>query len=282
MSANIKIFEFKDLPIEIEVKDMRFVKEFSKLLGQPHKATFYQIVWLTEGEAIFHIDFRDITMKAGEILIISAGQVCQFDMTSDYAGKIILFTGLFFTVSELDSNFLHTAEILNPVSLNKTTLICPQLMNNLTSLLEEELKHMRDSFQTGIAQSYLRVILLETERQLKTGYSPSLNTICREFYNAVEKHYKENRNTEFYVQLLGVNEKFLSKELKALTAKTPKKHIDSRVILEAQRMLSYSNLSAKEIGFQLGFDEPTNFTKYFRKHIGMTPAQFRDSIRKKL
>jgi len=214
------------------------------------------------------------------LLIISAGQVCRFDTTAEYSGKLILFTGGFFTVTELDSNFLHTAEILNPVTLNKSISICPQLMGNLVSLLEEELKHTGDRFQTGIAQSFLRVILLETERQLKTIYAPTFSNIGRQFYNAVEKYYKENRNTEFYVQLLGVNEKSLSKEIKALTDKTPKVYIDSRIMLEAKRMLSYSNLSAKEIGFLLGFDEPTNFAKYFRKHTGFTPAQFRDSARK--
>ena len=79
MNADIRTFEFKALPIEIEVKDLRFAKELPKLLGQPHKATFYQIIWITDGEAIFRIDFRDITIQSNEILIISAGQVCEFD-----------------------------------------------------------------------------------------------------------------------------------------------------------------------------------------------------------
>lgn len=277
METNIKTFNFKTLSIEIEVKDLMFIKALPKLLGQPHKASFYQFVWITEGEAIFRIDFRDITVKANEALIISAGQVCQFDTVSDYKGKMILFTGSFFTVTELDSNFLHTSEILNPVNLNTTTPICPILASNIIALLHEELKKPVDDFQIGIAQSLLRVILLEAERKLKTTFTPSLNNIGREFYNAVEKHYKENRNTEFYVQLLCVNEKKLSKEVKAISDKTPKVYIDSRIILEAQRMLSYSDLSVKEIGFQLGFDEPTNFAKYFRKHTGMTPVQFRQS-----
>ncbi len=280
MNADIRTFEFKALPIGIEVKDLRFAKELPKLLGQPHKATFYQIIWVTEGKATFRIDFREITIHSNEILIISAGQVCEFDIKSDYSGKIILFTSSFFTVTELDSNFLHTSEILNPVSLNKTVSICPQVVGNLTSLLDEELKHPVDKFQTGIAQSYLRVILLETERQLATSSASVTNNIGRKFYNAVELHFKENRNTEFYVNLLGINEKILSKEVKALTGNTPKIYIDSRTILEAKRLLSYSSPSIKEVGYELGFDEPTNFNKYFRKHTGVTPAQFRDSTKK--
>lgn len=278
MNADIKTVNFKTLPIEIEVKDLRFAKELPKLLGQPHKATFYQVVWLTEGEAIFRIDFRESVIKANEILIISSGQVCEFDVKSDYSGKLILFTGSFFTITEIDSDFLYTSEILNPISLNKTVRICPQLAENLIRLLDKELKQPMDDFQIGIAQSYLRIILLEAERQLTASYPPLMKTVGRKFYNAVEQYFRENRNTEYYVKLLGVNEKTLSKEVKVLTGKTPKVYIDSRTILEAKRLLSYSNLSVKEIGYELGFDEPTNFNKYFRKHTNITPAEFRHSM----
>ncbi|MCD7974103.1 MAG: AraC family transcriptional regulator [Candidatus Azobacteroides sp.] len=278
MEDLIKTFTFKTLPIEIEIKDIRFVQELPKLLGQPHKATFYQIIWLTEGEAIFRIDFREIPVKANEILIISAGQVCQFDTTSDYAGKIILFTTSFFTITESDSNFLYTSEIFNPINLNKAVSTDKELTGNLISLLENKLNETPDNFQTNIAQSYLRVILFETERKVSRSYYP-LNNLGRRFFNAVEQHFRENRSTEYYVQLLGINEKNLSKEIKSLTGKTPKVYIDSRIILEAKRLLAYSRLSAKEIGFELGFDEPTNFTKYFHKHTGLTPTLFRSTIK---
>jgi AraC-type DNA-binding domain-containing proteins len=274
--ADIRIFSFKPSSIEIEVKDLRFVKELPNLLGQAHKANFYQVVWITEGEAKFRIDFRDIIVKENEALIISAGQVCEFDVTSDYSGKMILFTGSFFTITELDANFLHTSEILNPINLNRTVPVCHQLMNNLITLLDEELKLPNDAYQLGKAQSYIRIILLETERQLRPTTSLATGGLIRQFYNAVEQHFRENRNMNYYVNLLEISEKALSREIKTLTGKTPKAYIDSRIILEAKRLLSYSSLSVKEIGYELGFDEPTNFNKFFRKHVGKTPLQFRD------
>jgi AraC-like DNA-binding protein len=279
MEDNIRTFDFKTLPIEIEVKDLQFTKELPKLLGQPHKANFYQIVWLTEGHATHRIDFREITIKANELLIISSGQVCEFDTISDYTGKMILFTSSFFTITELDANFLYTSEILNPVNLNKTVPACPQLAGSIIALLDEELNKPGDDFQTGIAQSYLRILLLEAERQHSATYPPVINNVGQKFYNAVEEHFRENRSTEYYVALLGTNEKTLSKEVKALTGGTPKVYINSRIILETKRLLAYSGLSVKEIGHELGFDEPTNFNKYFRKHTGITPAQFRDSTK---
>lgn len=280
MDKKIRTYRFKPLPIEIEVKDLAFVREGSQLLGRAHKAAFYQVVWLTRGTAEFRIDFREIALKADDVLIISAGQVCQFDTVSDYSGKMILFTDAFFTVTELDSNFLYTAEVLNPENLNTTVPVCPQLMGNMTSLLEEELKGPVDNYQMGIAHSFLQVILFETERKLSVSRPAVLNSLGRRFYHEVEEHFRENRNAEFYVERLGVNEKTLSREVKGLTGKTPKVYIDSRTILEAKRLLAYSDLSAKEIGFNLGFDEPTNFAKYFRRAAGMTPGQFRDSLKK--
>ncbi|WP_280747600.1 helix-turn-helix transcriptional regulator [Parabacteroides sp. PF5-9] len=277
---SIRVFDFKVLPIEVEVKELAFVKELPKLFRHPHRAAFYQIIWLSEGSAIFRIDFQKITIQANEILIISSGQVCEFDTISDYSGKIILFTSSFFSISELDTSFLHIAEILNPINLNKTVPISPTLAGSLIALLEEELERPTDYFQAEIAHSYLRAILLGAERCLTTAYPPVTDHIGRMFYNAVEKYFKENRNTEFYVNLLGINEKTLCKEVKKLTGKTPKVYIDSRTILEAKRLLAYSTLSVKEIGFELGFDEPTNFNKYFRKHTQITPIQFRNSTKR--
>jgi AraC-like DNA-binding protein len=276
----MRTFEFKPLPVEIEVKDLSFAKEFPKLLGRPHKAIFYQIIWITRGKAMFRIDFREIVVSAGELLIISSGQVCEFDTKSDYSGRIILFTSTFLMMTELDSGFLHTAEILNPFSLNKTVPVCPQLTENLIALLAEELKRPTDSFQTGIAQSYLRVILFEAERQIGASYPPVKNTIGRRFYDAVEQHFRESRSVGFYAGLLGISENTLYRTMKRLAGNTPKGYIDSRLLLEAKRLLSYSGFSVKEISLVLGFDEPTNFSKYFHKHAGIPPTQFRDSLKK--
>ncbi|WP_295935490.1 helix-turn-helix domain-containing protein [uncultured Alistipes sp.] len=280
MEKTIKTFAFKPSPIEIEVKDLKFVRELPKLLGNPHKTAFFQVVWLVRGDAVFRIDFREIPVEAGDVLIISAGQVVQFDTVSDYAGKMILFTPSFFTITELDSDFLYTSDVLNPVSLNTTIRVSDGTMNSLMTLLDEELGRSGDDYQTGIAQSLLRVILLEAERKHRASHPAVVNSLARRFYNAVEQHFRRNRHAGYYVKLLGANEKNLSRQIKALAGKTPKVYIDSRIVLEAKRLLAYSNLTAKEIGFELGFDEPTNFAKYFRKHTRMTPAEFRCLARK--
>jgi AraC family transcriptional regulator, transcriptional activator of pobA len=58
--------------------------------------------------------------------------------------------------------------------------------------------------------------------------------------------------------------------------KTPKEIIDDRILLEAKRILAHTTESIKEISYYLGFEEPTNFIKYFKKHASVTPTEFRE------
>lgn len=277
MQDVLKTFEFNPSPIEVEVKDLSFVKQLPRLMGNPHKASFHQIIWLDEGNATFCIDFRDISLSGGQLLVVAAGQVCQFDVVSQYSGKLILFTESFFNTSELDANFLYTSETFNPISLNRVVDVDRDDMMQLTCFIKKELHKSVDRFQNHIVHSYLEIILLEVERQLALGQPLSTQSLGRLFYNAVEQYFRENRKSAYYADLLNVSEKVLSKEIKLLTGKTPKSYIDYRTVLEAKRLLSYSMLSAKEIAFELGFDEPTNFHKYFSKLVGQTPIEFRES-----
>ncbi|MCC8096138.1 MAG: helix-turn-helix domain-containing protein [Tannerellaceae bacterium] len=102
----------------------------------------------------------------------------------------------------------------------------------------------------------------------------------RKFSDQVEKYFKTEHLVSFYQDKMAINEKLLAQEVKKMTRQTPKNYLDSRLILEAKRLLSYSTLSIKEISQELGFDEPINFNKFFRKHLGITPVTFRKKEKK--
>lgn len=93
--------------------------------------------------------------------------------------------------------------------------------------------------------------------------------------DAVEDKFKTIKSVARFAGLMVVSEKKLNKATATTLGKSPKELIDERIILEAKRMLVHTNSSIKEIGFDLGFDEPTNFIKYFRKHEAKTPVAFR-------
>ncbi len=282
VETTVKDVDFKkSLKVEVEVKNLSEIKtKLIRFFKVPSKATFYQIIWLKSGKATMQIDFKPICIEAGELLIISTNQICTFDLESEYEGKMILFTDSFFNQSETDRHFLHTSEILNPNNLNQTIRLDSNHVGQIINLLEKELDYDKEMFRPCITQSYLRSLLLEAERwtiENKKGTSHlKTDNISRLFCEEVEKNFKEHKQIEFYFKKLPVGEKKLTKEIKQLTGKTPKKYIESRIILEAKRLLAYSSSSVKEISFELGFEEATNFNKFFRKQTGFTPLFFRE------
>ncbi len=280
MESKIKSYGFKKgLPIELEIKDLSEVKKTPRLFMAPSKATFYQIIWISEGMAVFDIDFKKVIMQEGDVLVISANQFYGFDVESDYRGKLILFTDIFFKQTEADGSFLYTSELFNPALTGRTIALGNGFTDKIISVLEKELSRAGDCMQPYIAQSLLKVFLFQAERQLSDCGSPvflcSNMTLGRRFLAEVEKRYRHCRNSVCYAQLMGIGEKILAREVKLLTGMSPKTYINSRVLLEAKRLLAYSKYSVKEIGNMLGFDEPTNFNKFFRKNTELTPLEFR-------
>ena len=77
---------------------------------------------------------------------------------------------------------------------------------------------------------------------------------------------------------MDVSYKHLNEICKSVTGSTAKEVIDNLLILESKRHLAVSDISIKELSYEVGFDEPTNFVKYFKRHTQQSPAQFRKSL----
>lgn len=86
------------------------------------------------------------------------------------------------------------------------------------------------------------------------------------------------RNANDYCNFLNVSYQKLNSTCKALTNKTVKVFIDDFILLRAKRLLSEKDVNISEIAYFLGFDEPTNFTKFFKKNTNQTPKSFIESI----
>ncbi len=281
METEIKRYSFiEGYPFELVVQPLSQSRE-TPCVSQPSRAAFYHIIWLTEGHAVFNVDFRQIEINAGEMFMISINQVYQFDLENHYEGKSIFFTEAFFSQSDLDTVFLHTSEFLNPDNQNHIVKLDNERLSFIYNLLDNEMQNTSDKFQQPMAKNLLQMLLMEAERSISGNNSPIFlqadKTVGRRFCDEVEKSYKEYHSVDYYQNILAVTEKVLSREVKRQTGKTPKSYIDDRIILETKRLLSYSVLTVKEISIKLGFDEQTNFNKFFRRHTGTTPASFRQA-----
>jgi AraC-like DNA-binding protein len=132
-------------------------------------------------------------------------------------------------------------------------------------------------------ETYLRMFLIEVLRMYdervdwEVKESDSESRLAEEFIALVEKHFRSMHAVSDYAEKLFVSPKSLAKRLNAHRYKTPTEIIRDRVVLEAKRDLRYTAKTIKEIAFELGFEDPAYFTRYFKKSAGESPQAYRDT-----
>ncbi|MBS2212004.1 helix-turn-helix domain-containing protein [Carboxylicivirga mesophila] len=286
MSENIKEYPFKHgLPLEFEIIDLSKVFESKKnMMTVPHRAQFYHILWLEKGEGTHFIDFNPVQVEDNSILFIPHNCVNLFDKDGRYEGKSIIFTDSFFCKNEQDAQFLHASEFYSELygTASLKTDTKDSELGILFEAMEKEFARDKDEMQYSILHNLLHVFLLKAEREMRRqGFNQLKPSIHLDhlllFKSLLESRFKEERMVSKYAAEQGISEKQLHKATTTLLDKTPKQLIDERVMLEAKRLLVHSHQSVKGIAYDLGFEEPTYFIKYFRKHAHTTPAEFREN-----
>ncbi|WP_028055712.1 helix-turn-helix domain-containing protein [Sphingobium bisphenolivorans] len=91
----------------------------------------------------------------------------------------------------------------------------------------------------------------------------------------VEQRFREREPVAMYARALGVSESALRQACARIAARSPAAILDERALLEARRLLLYSNMSVSEIAFALGFDDPAYFSRFFARHAGKSPRAWR-------
>jgi AraC family transcriptional regulator, transcriptional activator of pobA len=285
MNKNIKKYPFKSgLPQEFEVISIgELYRDFTDVITAIHRTEFYHIIWFQKGSPIHLVDFEPIEIKPNTILFLNKDIVQRFDKQGDYDGKAILFTDAFFCKTELDVKYLRSSILFNDLlSVSHIQLQAnTSLFADLFQLIEAELKRDKDVAQSDILKNYLHNFLLLAERErrkqdfteVKKGADLDYLMLFKDLLDA---KYRQFKQVGHYANQLSVTEKRLNQATSKILDKSPKQMIDDRVMLEAKRLLAHTNESVKEIGFSLGFDEPTNFIKFFRKHNHATPMEFRE------
>lgn len=288
MKGNNNIAEFKfkpGLPLEFEIISIKdLYSKNRKQLTLPHRTDFYHIIWIKKGSPTHLVDFNPVKLSKNSILFINKAQVHLFDSSERYDGEVILFTDSFFCKTREDVAFLNSTILFNDL-LETTSLKLDGATKRLVGLLElirAELPHGNSGFQRDVLQNYLHnfLLLCDAEKR-KQGFKEIPKGADRDysilFTSLVNEHFSKVRSVHEYAEMMHMPEKRLSRATAQVFGKSPKEIISDRVLLEIKRLLVHTNKSIKEIGFELGFNEPTNFIKYFRQQSGQTPSEFREN-----
>ena len=148
-------------------------------------------------------------------------------------------------------------------------------------LLEQEQKQTHSH---EIISGYLKIIMVELTRLLESNQQaedykqPDERFIA--FLEWVEILHKEVKNITVYADKVHLSHRQLNRICLDITGKTANQILNDRISLEAKRLLFNNQTSAKEAGYLLGFDDPSNFIKFFKRHNGESPTQFKTTMSK--
>ncbi len=262
-----------------------YTQRYRQSTVSPVRNEGYQIIWFLKGVLNYCVDGKPVMVKPGSLLFLNKGAMYQFNLQTNAEMKSILFSDLFFCKTEADSKFLHTTTLFNDHAWQACTHIEPEhedVLGNLFSQMEEEWQSNKDTLQPDILKNYLHNLLLFSERERNKSYIPKRNTIdlqyAIQFKDLVQAQFQQVKQVIHYASQMGITEKKLSQVVVQELGLSPKAIIDQRTMLEAHRMLTYSAESVKQIAYDLGFEEATNFTKYFRRLQGETPLAYRSRM----
>jgi AraC family transcriptional activator of pobA len=284
-TASIKSYKFKPgFRHEIEILSLeKLYAENSDSVSQPHRTNFYHVFWFQKSPQLHLVDFKPLHNLNDALLFVNKDQVQTFQRSPKVRGKVLLFTDSFLSKSSEDMLLLKNSVLFNDfLDTAIIKLSADSILIDCFQKIEHELDSAEDEYSYNVLRNLLHTFLLYCERERKkVGYTEIKKGVDLEytilFKDLLNSSYKTLKSVSGYAYQIHVSEKRLTQATAKAVGKTPKELIDERVMLEAKRLLVHTSQSIKQVGHELGFEEPTNFIKYFKKHSEQTPIEFRVS-----
>jgi len=274
-ALDVEVFRFEELRRRVTAEHLR----------RPQRLDFHFIALFTEGECEHMVDFVQVTCKPGSLLLLRPGQVQRFlTSTRQSEGYVMVFRSAFLqseTTSlsvgelvayhQLDTFPTHFAldayeveAVVETIERMMKDAVAPADMNELHRLLRPQ-----------VLAILARLKLALLRGQSKSEAAPASLARFRRYCQMVEKEFTRLHHVADYAQILGHSEKSLNRAAKESANTSAKAYLMERITLEAKRLLANTDAPITVVAGSLGFDEATNFTKFFRREAGLSPSTFR-------
>lgn len=257
----------------------KLVQEF-KGIDKPHSHTFYLVMWISQGSGTHTIDFRTYPITAHQLYFLTPGQVHSWQLSADIQGFNLFFDPNFFRTRF--GNRIHQYPFFH--SHQHQPLLAVTQQQSLFSDLFAYTYQEYEQHQTNRSEVFLSFvhILLESANRLYDQHLPGVDLYfydrIRQYEDLLEEQFIRVREVNAYAAQMGLTPNHLNHICKKVLHKTASQLIHERLLIEAQRLLTHTTQSVKEVGFHLGFDDPSYFVRFFKKYTGQTPAAFRQEL----
>ncbi len=252
-------------------------------INEPSVIDNFNIFWIQTGQSRVQIDFQSFDVTENTLFFLSPGQM--FTVMSDQIvqGFQIAFNQAFFCI-ETHHRDVGCSGVLFNNPMQDPLLQLDERQSEELQLLYADLQRSILSESVAkdeLVKAYLKIFIIKCV-ELKLTQLPSHLSIesrddVTEFNRLLEKNYKRWHRVDSYARAMHITSKALNKRLSKF-GKPPSQMIRERLMLAAKRLLVHSDLSVKEIAFELGFEDPHYFSRLFKKSSKKTPLEFRTSF----
>lgn len=266
----------------VDVVELKYVKRF--LTEAPvHTLAYYDITFITEGEGSFSIDNRTYDAVPCDVLFSKPGEIRKWDTQHIANGYALIFEEEFLSSFFRDALFVQHLDFF---SMEKTACklhLSDELYARMMQLLRE-IKTEIDSYrQNGV--HVLRALLYEILILLNRAYLKEMsveepkkeagNAYINKFVKLVAAHLREQHAVGFYADRLCITPNYLNEMVSSSMGISAKQYILNKVMDEAKRLLTYTELPVSEIAFELHFSTASYFVRCFRQYTGQAPLSYR-------
>ena len=256
--------------------------EFEKACTIDHSVqqNAYSIYWIQEGKGTYNIDFEQFEFQDNVLFFLSPGQVFTVDSEQIKTAYKFTFVRDFYCIQTHDKEVACNGILFNNVYETPFVKPCKKDTKKLQFILESLVDEFQqnEAAQYDMLQAYLKQFMICAVRVQKENHVIKEDTetrLFKDFSVLVEQNFRNLHSVTDYANRLGVSPKSISKHFQKIGSKTPSDFIKNRIILEAKRLLIYTDKNVKEIAFELGFNDPAYFTRFFTKAISKSPLQFK-------
>ncbi|MBI2769239.1 MAG: helix-turn-helix transcriptional regulator [Burkholderiales bacterium] len=250
-------------------------------LGPPERVEFLELLLVESGRGTHSVDFTDYELQPGTVVLVRPGQVQQWRLTRSLQGHVVLVSveALAPTIArgQLDMKLLGLDEW--PTSSRPERPLFVQILADVARMQVDIGRFVGTDVEASIIwHEWMTVLLrLARDRAAKPQAAAAFGEaqVQRLFLRELEASLHKRPSVRDFARRIGYSESTLSRACLAATGRTAKQAVDGRVALEAKRLLAHSDAPVAEIAYRLGFSEPTNFVKFFRRTAGLTPLEFR-------
>ncbi len=281
------IFSFADYAAgareKLHVSPFEQVAQLRQNRERAHRHDFYQIFWVTRDAPSFNIDFHHLPVEAFTLVFVPPGAVHTFGEKNRATGFILSFQEDFLEAEGHVVDLFLECPPLDPVQIRSVLPVHGPAIEFVQSYCErmyEESNAKRIGYRSATA-ALLRLLFVEIRRCLA---AQSASNSFRK-YSSLTARFLRKLNARPYqlttaseiAKLLGVSRSWLNQLVRQETARNLTDHLQGRLILESKRLLAHSDLNVSEIAYELGFEDPSYFTRLFRQVEGQSPREFREA-----